>query len=80
MNDIDRQRLRAARHKRERRAERNMRTEYLQGRGPEGLDLMKDGTWSVRCCVCDRPYQWPVLASEYEDGEHYCGGSPRCCP
>ncbi|MNR33317.1 hypothetical protein D3C85_1509820 [compost metagenome] len=80
MNKHDAERLPLARWKRQRRAERNMRTEYLQGRGPEGLDLMKDGRWMVECCSCERSFEWPAMASEYEEGFHYCGGSERCCP
>jgi hypothetical protein len=80
MDSLDRQALDAARLKRERRAERNMRNEYLQGRGPDGLDLMKDGRWMVECCVCHKPFEWPVMASEYEDGDHYCGRNQWCCP
>lgn len=74
-------RQQAARLKRERRAERNMRNEYLQGRGPDGLELMNDGTWRVECCRCERPFEWPAMACEYSEDDHqYCGGSDRCCP
>lgn len=73
-------RQKEARLKRERRIERNIRNEYLQGHGPEGLDLMKDGTWSARCCSCDQQYEWYAMAIEYSEDMSYCGRSERCCP
>lgn len=42
-----------------------------------------DDRYHARCCCCDR---WgPLYVGIDEIGpidsyEHYCGGSPRCCP
>lgn len=45
------------------------------------LDLMNDGRYMVRCCVCGKNDELPVDPSEIDVGyERYCGGSPRCCP
>lgn len=73
-------RQQAARLKRESRAERNIRNEYMQGRGPDGLDLMRDGSWSARCRVCRKQYEWYAMAAEYSEDMSYCGGSEWCCP
>lgn len=73
-------RQQAAKLKRERRVERNIRNEHMQGRGPDGLDLMRDGSWSARCRSCDRQYEWPAMDVEYSEDMSYCGRSDRCCP
>jgi hypothetical protein len=73
-------RQQSARLKRERRIERNIRNEHLQGRGHDGLDLMRDGSWSARCISCGRQYEWPAMAVEYYADMSSCGGSDRCCP
>jgi hypothetical protein len=45
------------------------------------LDLMNDGRYMVRCCVCGKNDELPVDPSEIDVGyEHYCNGSPWCCP
>ncbi|QZX85322.1 hypothetical protein [Metapseudomonas otitidis] len=80
MNKRDVEALRAARWKRERRAERNIRNEYRQGRGPEGLELAKDGWWIACCRRCEQPYEWPAMAVDYTDDGNYCGRSDRCMP
>lgn len=40
-----------------------------------------DCKWRCRCCVCG---EWTDLMAGPDeidlDYEHYCGGSPRCCP
>lgn len=48
---------------------------------PEGVEFM-DGTFMVRCCVCDEWHELPVSPGEIpaEGEKFYCGGSPRCCP
>lgn len=41
------------------------------------------GQLQGRCCRCDQWTESPVGIDELEpieDYEHYCGGSPRCCP
>ena len=80
MDKRDAKALRNARWKRERRAERNIRNEYQQGRGPEGLDLTKDGRWMAYCRSCEMAYEWPATALEYSEEGNYCGGSDRCMP
>lgn len=38
---------------------------------------------SVRCSQCERVFEWPLDVEEYDPDvreNHYCGGSPRCCP
>ncbi|NYH21423.1 hypothetical protein [Paraburkholderia bryophila] len=45
------------------------------------IDLMNDGSYMVRCCVCGRDDELPCDPGEIDVGyEHYCNGSPRCCP
>lgn len=45
------------------------------------INEMKDGTFNARCCCCDEWTELPVGPDEIDlDYEHYCGGSPRCCP
>ncbi|WP_236209872.1 hypothetical protein [Pseudomonas tohonis] len=80
MDKRDLEALAAARRKRENRIERNLRNEYLQGRGPEGLELKKDGSWSACCRRCEQTYEWPALAAEYCDEGNFCGGSEWCIP
>lgn len=42
------------------------------------------GQLQCRCCCCDEWTESPVGIDELEPietfNEHYCGGSPRCCP
>ena len=38
---------------------------------------------AVRCSQCGRVFEWPLDVEEYDPDvseNHYCGGSPRCCP
>ena len=38
---------------------------------------------SVECSQCGRWFEWPLDVAEYDPDvqeNHYCGGSPRCCP
>jgi hypothetical protein len=45
------------------------------------LYVMADGRYMARCCCCDEWKELPVGPEEIDLGyEHYCGGSPRCCP
>ena len=45
------------------------------------IQLMPDGPYMVRCCMCGKDDELPVGPDEIDlDYEHYCGGSPRCCP
>lgn len=45
------------------------------------IDVMSDGRYMARCCVCGRDDELPVGPDEIDiDYEHYCNGSPRCCP
>lgn len=49
---------------------------------PDGINEVGDGCYEARCCRCG---EWTELfcdLSELPDAgyEHYCGGSPRCCP
>lgn len=80
MDKRDAKALRNARWKRERRAERNIRNEYRQGRGPEGLDLTKDGRWMACCNRCEMAYEWEAMAVEYSEASNYCGRSEWCIP
>lgn len=37
--------------------------------------------FEAQCCMCHRWTELPVGPDEIDtDYEHYCGGSPRCCP
>jgi hypothetical protein len=52
---------------------------------PAGVIEMKPDSgyprYMVFCCVCDNLVELPVGIDEIDDDyEHYCGGSPRCCP
>lgn len=51
---------------------------------PENVDEMKDGTFTCYCCCCDRLDEVdPSWFTEEDEGthyNHYCGGSPSCCP
>lgn len=41
------------------------------------------GRLECKCCVCEKWTESPVSIEELEpieSYEHYCGGSPRCCP
>lgn len=45
------------------------------------IDAMIDGTFTARCCRYGDWTELPVGPDEIDLGyEHYCGGSPRCCP
>ena len=45
------------------------------------INEMKDGTFTAKCCCCDEWTKLHVGPDEIDLGyEHYCGGSPRCCP
>jgi hypothetical protein len=45
------------------------------------IDLMPDGRYMVRCRMCGEDDELPVGPDEIDvDYQHYCGGSPRCCP
>ncbi len=40
-----------------------------------------EGGFEAQCCMCHRWTELPVGPDEINaDYEHYCGGSPRCCP
>lgn len=40
-----------------------------------------EGGFEAQCCMCHRWTELPVGPDEIDaDYEHYCGGSPRCCP
>jgi len=42
---------------------------------------MADGTFMCQCCVCGKRDDLPCDISEIDESyEHYCGGSPSCCP
>lgn len=65
----DQERSLAAKRKRERRIERNIRNEASQGRYPEPEEAK---------CGCGK---WGEI--NYDDGSfrgYYCGGSERCYP
>lgn len=49
---------------------------------PEGITEGPDGVYQAKCCCCDRWDEIPVGIDEIPATgyEHYCGGSPRCCP
>jgi hypothetical protein len=45
------------------------------------IDVMQDGRYMARCCRCGRDDELPVGPDEINlDYQHYCHGSPRCCP
>jgi hypothetical protein len=51
---------------------------------PEGMQY-DDETLrpSVECSQCGKLFEWPCEIDEYDPDvreNHYCGGSPRCCP
>jgi len=49
---------------------------------PDGVDEMNDGTFTARCCCCGERREILCDISEIPMAgyEHYCGGSPYCCP
>ncbi len=50
---------------------------------PEGMRYSKTLKPVVECSQCGRWFEWPLDVSEYDPDvpeNHYCGGSPRCCP
>jgi hypothetical protein len=49
---------------------------------PDGVFEMKDGTYRVHCCVCDRMCELPVGIDEIPmvGYEHYGNCGPSCCP
>lgn len=48
---------------------------------PDGIREASDGVYMVRCCICERDFEWPVEPELFEPGmNNYCGGSPSCCP
>lgn len=49
---------------------------------PEGINEVGPGKYEARCCMC---HEWRELYCDLSEVpevgyEHYCGGSPRCCP
>jgi hypothetical protein len=49
---------------------------------PDGV-FESNGTYYATCCCCGRATELPVGIEELsgtEPYEHYCGGSPHCCP
>lgn len=45
------------------------------------IDEMNDGTFTANCCRCGERTELLVGPEEIDvNYEHYCGGSPRCCP
>lgn len=55
------------------------------GELPESIVQIKmDGKikYMAICCCCDQVTELPVDLSEIPQTgyQHYCGGSPRCCP
>ncbi len=79
-NSYDQQRIRSAERKRERRQERNMRNEALQGREPDGLELKTDGTWHAQCRSCGRDYEIYCDAREHTHEGNFCGRRESCLP
>ena len=53
---------------------------------PEGVIEYREGSgypkYEVQCCMCEKWVELPCDVSEIpqQGYEHYCGGSPRCCP
>lgn len=50
---------------------------------PEGVyEGDAPGDYIARCCVCDRwtPIFCDLVDIPPEGMDHYCGGSPSCCP
>lgn len=48
---------------------------------------IRNGVWTATCCRCGENTEFygdpDELAAHFMSGgdyEHYCGGSPRCCP
>lgn len=56
-------------------------TEINEDDLPDGI-TERDGKFYADCCRCERETEIYCDISEIpNDGyEHYCGGSPRCCP
>jgi hypothetical protein len=69
----------AAKQKRARRIERNLRNEARQDRAPEGLYLYGD-TWLATCKTCRNDYELPCEAAEFDPGMSYCGRNEWCLP
>lgn len=49
---------------------------------PDGVREVGDGEYEARCFFCE---EWKPLYVGLDEipmvgYEHYCGGSPRCCP
>lgn len=49
---------------------------------PDGINESGPGEYEAECCCCG---EWRPIYCDLSDipetgYEHYCGGSPRCCP
>jgi hypothetical protein len=45
------------------------------------INVLADGLFEARCRRCGEWTELPVGPDEIDvDYQHYCGGSPRCCP
>jgi hypothetical protein len=55
---------------------------HIAGLEAQGIiHQITDKTFQARCCRCEQWTELPVGPEEIDlDYEHYCGGSPRCCP
>lgn len=49
---------------------------------PAGVREADGGEYEARCCCCDewKPLYCGLDEVPWEGYEHYCGGSPPCCP
>lgn len=49
---------------------------------PKGIREAGDGEYEAKCCRCDswKPLYCGLDEVPWEGYEHYCGGSPMCCP
>lgn len=48
---------------------------------PEGIWLNQNGDTVAECCRCKKSFVVDYVDQlPQEETDHYCGGSPRCCP
>lgn len=69
----------AAQAKRDRRIERNYRSEAAQGRQPDDLELV-DGVWTAWCRSCSKPYAFEGEARQFAYDVNFCGRNQWCTP